>query len=55
MGLVASLQRWDADSIPHLAHWVKDLVWRRLQLWLRSDPWPRKLYGAAKKKKKIKK
>ena len=39
-----SLENWDAASILSLAQWVKDptmsQLWRGLQLWLRSDPWP---------------
>ena len=33
MGSAASLQCWDASSIPGLAPWVKDLSWP--QLWHR--------------------
>ena len=32
-----------SDLIPDLAQWVKDPVLLQL-LWLRFDPWPRKLY-----------
>uniref|UniRef100_A0A8D0PQP5 Uncharacterized protein n=1 Tax=Sus scrofa TaxID=9823 RepID=A0A8D0PQP5_PIG len=43
-GLVASLQPWDAGSIPGPAQWSKDLELLQLQrswhLWLESDPWP---------------
>ena len=41
---------------PGPAQWVKDpallQLWQRLQLWLRSDPWPRNYicYGAERKK-----
>ena len=55
MGLAASLERWAAGSSPGLAQWVKDLalpqLGHRLQLWLRSDPWPGNSIGhrAAKK------
>ena len=51
-GLVASLQHWDAGSIPYPAQWVKDLVLP--QLWLRYDPWARNSMccRVAKKKKK---
>ena len=57
-GWTASLECWDTGSIPSPAQWVKDLVlpqlWYRLQLWLRSDPWPGNSIGrkAAKKGKK---
>ena len=57
-GLAASLQCWDAGRIPGLVQWIKDLalpqLWHRLQVQLRSDPWPGNsiFHGAAKKKKK---
>ena len=47
MGLAASLECWDAGSIPIPAQWVKDLV--LLQLRCRSDP--RKAIGGTAKKK----
>ena len=44
MGSVASWEPWDAGLIPSPAQWVKDpglsQLWLRLQLQLRSDPWP---------------
>ena len=50
---------WGAGSIPNLAQWVKDpegpQLWRRPQLRLRFNPWPRNfrmLWVWPKKKKK---
>ena len=56
MRLVASLEHWDADSIPSQAQWVKDLVLPQLryrsQLWLGSDPLPEKsIYHRMAKKR----
>ena len=59
---VVSLQHQNAGRlIPSLAQWVKDLalpqLWRRSELWLRSDPWPGNcicLRVAKKEKKKRK-
>ena len=41
-GLTASLECWDASSIPSLAQWVKNpaLLQHSSQLRLKSDPWP---------------
>ena len=54
MGSVASLEHWDAGSIPGLTQRAKDLalpqLQHRLHLWLRSDPWP--CHGAAKQQQK---
>ena len=59
MGLVASLQHWDAGSIPVLAQLVKDLVWPqplqwRLQLQLGANPWELHLLQGSPKKKSTK-
>ena len=44
MGSVASLEHWDIGLMAGPAQWVKDptllQLWHRLQLQLRSDPWP---------------
>ena len=44
MGSAASLELFEAGLIPGPAQWIKDLasplLRHRLQLWLRSDPWP---------------
>ena len=52
-GLVASREPWDVARFPGLAQWYKDLV--MLQLWFRSDPWPRSSIGrwAATQKKNL--
>jgi len=61
MGLAVSLKHWDADSIPSLAQRVKDpalpQLQYRLQLRLRSHPWPRNsiCFRAEKNEKKKKK
>ena len=61
MGAAASWEPWDAGFIPSPAQWIKDSALSqlrlRLQLQLRSDPWPGNsvCHGAAKKKKKKKK
>ena len=58
MGLAVSWEHWDKGWIPSLAQWVKDLelpqLQVKLQLWLRSDPWPGNsiCQRVAKKKKK---
>ena len=43
-GSIPGLELEDVGSIPGLALWGKGLallqLWRRSQLWLRSDPWP---------------
>ena len=56
MGSVASLELWNAGSIPGPTQWVKDiallLLWCRLQLWLGSDPWSGNSICQRKKKKK---
>ena len=55
MELVASPEHWNPGFNPGPVQWVKDLVlpqlWCRLQLRLRSDPWPRNsiCYMVAKK------
>ena len=60
MGSAVSWELQDKGLIPHPAQWVKNLalpqLWLRLQLWLRSDPWPKNsiCHGVAKKKKKSK-
>ena len=42
IGSAASREPWVAGLMPCLALWVKDLVLPlRLQLQIRSDPWPR--------------
>lgn len=54
VGPVASLDRWDTGSIPHLAQQVKDPMWHRSQLWRGPDSWPGNsvcLWGGKKKKK----
>ena len=57
MGLEASWECWDIGLIPGPEKWVKDLVvpqlWLRLQLRLRSDPWPKNFicHGVAKEEK----
>ena len=54
MGPVASLDRWDTGSIPHLAQQVKDPMWHRSQLWRGPDSWPGNsvcLWRGKKKKK----
>ena len=57
MGSAVSLEHWDAALIPGPAHGVKDMallqLQHRLQLQLRSDPWPGKsiCHGVAKKEK----
>ena len=39
MGLVVSLEHWDAGSIPDPVQLVKDpRLWHRSQLWLGPDP-----------------
>ena len=60
MGLAVSWEHWDAGSVPDPAQWVKDLVlqqlWLKLQLSLKSDPWPRNsicLKMAKKEKKNV--
>ena len=59
-GLAASLEHWDAGSIPSLTRWVKDptllQLRTRLQLRLGYDPWPRSpiCHGEAKKRRKNK-
>ena len=61
IGWLASLEWWDAGSIPSLAQCVTDPVllqlWCRLQLELGSDPWLRNSIccGVAKKEKEKKK
>ena len=50
---------WDASFNAQQAQWVKGLalqqLWLRWQLWLGSDPWPRKsICGGAAKKGKTK-
>ena len=53
-------EHWDMGSISDRAEWVKDpespQLRLRLQLQLRSDPWPENsmCHGAVKKKKKKK-
>ena len=60
MGLAVSLQCQDAGLIPGLAQCVKVLVLpqlhcrHRLQLWLRSDPWPQELHVLQGHQNKIK-
>ena len=55
--LQLSLRQW--GLIPDLVQWTKDLalpqLWHRWQLWLGFDPWPKKVQGAAKKKKRKRK
>ena len=54
-GSAVSLVCWDIGSIPCPAQWIKDpaQLWHRLQLWLRSDPWPgNSIYHRAAKKEK---
>ena len=57
-GLVVSWEHWDTGLIPSLAQWIKDpgllQLQLRLQLWLRSDPWP-KNYTCCRVTKKEKK
>ena len=61
VGLAVSWECWDIGLIPGPAQQAKDPVlaqlWRKSQLQLESDPWPRTLYatGLPKKKKKKKK
>ena len=61
IGSVVSLQCQDAGFISGPAQWLKGSVlpqlWCRLQLQLRSDPWPRNsmCHGVTKKEKKGKK
>ena len=49
----------EAVPIPSRAQWFKDLalpqLWLRLQLWFRSDPWPRNFICCVVAKKENKK
>lgn len=58
-GSAVSLEHWNVSSIPGPAQCVKapllpQLLWQRLQLWLRSDYWPWNsiCHGMTKLKKK---
>ena len=54
MESVASWERWDTGSIPNPAQWALLQLKLRLQLLLRSDPWPGNAicHGGAKNEKK---
>ena len=51
VGLAASLERWDADSIPSLAQWVKGLVLLQPQCRLQG-PWPENFNAVGQPKEK---
>ena len=60
-GSVVSLEHWEVGAVAGLHSGLQDLalpqLWRRSQLWLRSDPWPgnpicRKVAKKAKQNKR---